>query len=263
MKKILLYMLILLCFSCTKEEKYVVATVMTTVTNVTSNSAVIGVDVNIEQGKDASDINIAETGCYYETKGNVDFEFRPNQSYADYTGLAPLTTYQVQAYATIGDHEVRGNIVTFTTEAEAPTTALVRFRKTAVSFWTIMTVDMADGGDELARYEFGTGTGTSSYYEIPAGNHKIWFYDDNNNGWIGSSELETFQAGHKYTITIDENSYNDLTYSFNDDGTFSSSDLRSSTPTPTPTPTPITVPKESLKVAKGMAQAITDKKLFP
>jgi len=241
MKKILLYMLILLCFSCEKEERYTVATVTTTVTNITSNSAVVGVDVSIEKGKNTNDINIEEKGCYYSTKGNVDFKFRSNQDIADYTGLAPLTSYDVQAYAIIGGNEVKGNTVTFTTKAE---TAQVRFKKTAVSFWTIMTVDMAEGGDELARYEFGTGTGTSPYYEIPAGNYKIWFYDDNNKGWIGSSELETFQAGHKYTITINENSYNDLTYNFSDDGAFSSPALKNTTPIT------ITVPKESSKVAK-------------
>ena len=253
MKKILLCMLVaILCFSCEKEEKYVVATVTTTVTDITSNSAVIRGTVNIEkQGKNADDINIAGKGFYYRKQGNEwkKFELSQDENFnADYTGLAFQTAYEVQTYVKIGNNEVRGNTVTFTTKSA--TTAQVRFKKTAVSYCTIITVDLADGGRELARYEFGTGTGTSPYYEIPAGNHVIWFYDYYSDDWICDSELKTFQAGRKYTITIDENSYSNLTYHFNDDGTFSSTALRSKIPTT------ITVSKERLKVQKEKFKAI-------
>jgi len=248
-------MLVLLCFSCEKEEKYAVITVTTSVSDITESSAMIRGAVNIEKGKDSDDINIVGKGLYYRKQGNKwdKFEMGLNEDFSlYYYNLMLLTTYEVQAYAEIGDNEVRGNIVTFTTKVEA-TTAQVRFKKTAVSFFTIITVD-SDGGDELTRHEFGTGTGISSYNEIPAGDHFIWFYDYYNDEWI-KSELKTFQTGHKYTITIDENSYSNYTYYFDDDGIFPSSALKSSTT--------ITVSKKSLKDQKGMVRAITDKKLLP
>jgi len=263
MKKILLYMmLVLLCFSCEKEEKYVVATVTTTVTDITSNSAVLDGAVSIEKGKDANDINIVERGFYYRQQESTewskynDFDPNSNSFSANYTGLESQTTYEVQAYTIIGANEVRGNIVTFTTEAE---TAQVRFSKDKA--YTYMTyVDVSEATTPYAAqasYDFGTGMGTSPYYEIPAGVHTLWYYstflvDGEEEGIMQLYPYTyNFQAGQKYTITV---YFDDTTSDFAANIT-NDTDLRSTTPT-----SEITIPENSLNIQEGRGRVSVDNK---
>ena len=265
MKKILLYMLVLLlCFSCEKEEKYAIITVTTSVSDITESSATLIWTVNIEKGKDADDISIDGKGFYYRRQGNEwkKFELSPNDDFsANYTELASLTTYEVQAYAKIGENEVKGNIVTFTTKT-ASTTAQVRFKKEKA--YTYMTyVDVSEFTapyTRLAWYEFGTGMEYSPLYkEIPAGNHTLWCYST----YLVNGEEEgyrnvppytyNFQAGQKYTIVfyVDETTNDYAANIIND--TFSSSDLRSTTPT-----FGIKIPENSLKVQEGRGRVSVD-----
>ena len=59
--------------------------------------------------------------------------------------------------------------------------------------------------DVLAAYSFGSGTGTSSYHSIPAGNHYIvWTRGDDL--WVSNS-TSNFQAGYRYTIEYDGSGY--------------------------------------------------------
>ena len=260
MKKILLYMLVLLCFSCEKEEKYVVATVTTTVTDITSNSAVLGGAVSIEKGKAADDINIVERGFYYRRQVSTewskynDFDPSDNIFSADYTGLVSQTIYEAQAYAIIGDNEVRGNVVTFTTKVE---TTQVRFSKDKA--YTYMTyVDVSEATTPYAAqasYDFGTGMGTSPYYEIPAGVHTLWYYstflvDGKEEGIMHLyPDTYNFQADQNYTIVV----YFDDTMADFAANITNDTDLRSTTPT-----SEIKIPENSLNVQEGKGRVSVD-----
>lgn len=107
------------------------------------------------------------------------------------------------------------------------TTSRVRFRKEAAYSWiTNMSIDRFDSNDNwvetLAEYEFGGNSGTSSYFEIPAGKSVPMYYDNDDSKYyyVLDGMYYTFEAGKKYTYSCgDDGSY--LTFTITVDGTFS------------------------------------------
>ena len=233
-------------------------TVKTTVTDITRNSAVMRGAVSIKKGKEADDITIVEKGFYCRRKGNdwKKFEVLSPDNFnfgKDYTELAPQTTYEVQAYVKIEDDEieddeVKGNIVTFTTKAE---TAQVRFKREQGSSVTEMAVvDFNSINFTIVRSYTFFGTNISQYYDIPVGKHSFAFRRNGSWEFDRDKYVYDFQVDHKYTVTA----YNNMTYSISDDGTFSSSALKSLA-----SPAVTTVSGESLKVQERMVGVVTDK----
>lgn len=96
----------------------------------------------------------------------------------------------------------------------ASTKAQVRFVKSGTNE-LVIALGIANSAEDalLAYHEFGTGTGTSEYYEIEAGTaypYAYWLADGTDEegwyGWSGSYQTYNFQAGKKYTYTLDSNS---------------------------------------------------------
>ena len=125
-------------------------------TNVTVNSAVLGVNIS-NVGNPAN----TERGFCYSTSQNPTTNNTTIQITGSGTGnftttasgLSANTTYYVRAYATNSDVTVYGEQIVFTTENNAPQ---VRFRKEANDMWmTEMAIDNANDV-ELVFHYFGT-----------------------------------------------------------------------------------------------------------
>jgi len=111
------------------------------------------------------------------------------------------------------------------TQAGAPT-AQVRFRKDgAYSLYTYMGVENYSTGSLVAYYNFGSGSGNSSYYSVTAGTYVPTVYRT-DNGWThfhftadGSLYTVYLSAGYRYTIMLyyDSSGYH---LSLNNDGIF-------------------------------------------
>jgi len=160
------------------------------------------------------------SGCYNTTASGTG---TGNYS-KSVTGLDQDKTYYARAYVKTDMGVTYGNVVNFKTLKEVSNISQVRFKKVKnYTYVTEMTVDNTSGV-ELAGYYFGTSAGTSPYYEIPPGNHKLWYYytEPGYEGWKDKG-LYNFQKGRKYTFTCDDDgSY--LTFYVTDDGPLKSSE---------------------------------------
>jgi uncharacterized protein YjdB len=121
--------------------------------------------------------------------------------------LKDRTKYYARAYVKNEFGVIYGNVVTFTTEKGV---TLVRFKKSRAhdNITRLAVFDDDEYNTMLALYNFGTGTGTSNYYEIPHGLHRPEYYwtEPGYGGWEpfpGDYELYNFQLGRKYTVTYD------------------------------------------------------------
>ena len=84
----------------------------------------------------------------------------------------------------------------------------VRFRKTSnnISIYEMSIDTNTNPTRELASYYFGTSTGTSSYYNITAGNHLTLVYRGGSwysVAWNNGSDTYNFQNNHRYTFEYD------------------------------------------------------------
>lgn len=88
--------------------------------------------------------------------------------------------------------------------------AQIRFKKAyAYNLITDLAIVNSDMTDILASYEFGSGTGTSSYFEFAAQDvhlYAYWLADGNDpEGWYRMSDAPyDCNAGEKYTYLLDE-----------------------------------------------------------
>ena len=100
-------------------------------------------------------------------------------------------------------------------------TAQVRFRKEGTySIYTYMGVENSNEV-LVASYYFGSGSGTSNYYSVPAGIYYPVYYNTSYGGWEyfyfsdGSGVgYDYFNAGNRYTIVLyyDNGYYSYTTY---------------------------------------------------
>ncbi len=102
------------------------------------------------------------------------------------------------------------------TSSASSNKAQVRFLK-VFAYDLITKLGIADKSENIiVYYEFGSGTGTSPYYEIPASSlvpEMYWLKDgDDPEGWysLGDSNNNVwtynFEAGKKYTFSLEEDS---------------------------------------------------------
>ena len=123
------------------------------------------------------------------------------------TGATPNTQFFIRAFATNAHGTAYGQTITVTTTDgdgdPTPQNAQVRFRKDA-NDPLLTAMGLANvHGNELASHFFGAGTGTSPYFQIPAGNHVPLFLDDGS--WffaLPPPHTHNFQAGRRYTVVI-------------------------------------------------------------
>jgi len=251
MKKIVIYsMLLMLFISCSKYDTTVSGRIETReVTEITHDAAISGGTITFDtQGTDAHK-QIVQKGIIWSVSedniqnlshrvsgremNNSPFQDNTNGFLCRMTGLTPNTTYYVRAFAQFGkvdeDNYVLGTIHTFTTNSQQ---VLVRFRKEANDPYMIeMAIDDAND-NELVSHYFGAGIGTSQYYEMPSGNHYLWFYDSHPdyNDWhfcLDEPHTFNFQAGRKYTVVCvykDEDHFL-LDFYVDDDGVISKLDV--------------------------------------
>ncbi|MDR1161846.1 MAG: hypothetical protein LBK45_05850 [Tannerellaceae bacterium] len=192
------------------------------------------------------------------------------------TGLTAKTTYYIRAYVTNPAGTAYGSVIKFTTTTSAPAPtqekAQVRFEKDkAYLYMTDMVVVSADVLDEedddydivdyiLAWHEFGEESGTSPYYEIPAGAHYVLYY----YAYPGEEDAKfcfdspyNFQAGRRYTVVCSHNG-NNFTFQVTNDGSYTPSSISVST-TKTTTKT-IKISKKSLQSKSNRkVEVITNK----
>lgn len=88
------------------------------------------------------------------------------------------------------------------------TNAQIRFVK-GVTNYPVLALGVKYEGELVAYYEFGNTTGTSEYFEIPAGMlNPVAYWEeegDDAEGWYYWTEpyTYTFEAGKKYTYTLE------------------------------------------------------------
>jgi hypothetical protein len=198
-------------------------------TNVTHTSATVSGTINI--GKDAKG-TVSEVGIRYMPA-----------SQATYGWLVYYYGSQISSWT--GEHTISGTIdfsdtypsyyyymyyikngQTYSTSSKLVTrsssgggsgssTALVRFMKEkAYTYVTTMSVDQFDSNNTwvktLAEYNFGTASGTTSYYEIPAGSWVPFYYYTYSGyeGWYKALDdpyTFNFLADRKYTYSCGDN----------------------------------------------------------
>lgn len=153
-----------------------------------------------------------------QVAGSGEGSFRATAS-----GLSPNTTYYVKAYATNVAGTAYGNQESFKTTTLSY--ARVRFKKEK-AYDYVSKMDVSDDNlSAIAGYTFGTSSGTSPYYTIPAGNHiPIYYYTyPGNEGryyCLSSPHTYNFVAGRQYTVVCsDDGSY--LTFYVTNDGLYS------------------------------------------
>ena len=105
-----------------------------------------------------------------------------------------------------------------------PTNAQVRFER-ATAYMYVTTVALLNTAKDsvLAGYGFDNNTNEliSPYYQIRQGNHFAAFLNDYDEKLYTATNSYYFQAGHKYTVVLDDDGTNYLFRQI-DDGTFSS-----------------------------------------
>ena len=100
-----------------------------------------------------------------------------------------------------------------------PQYAQVRFKKSVYSVHITQLAVYTTSGTRLASYDFGSSTGTSSYYNITPGTHSLRIY---NYEWKALDNF-TFIVGSKYTFELESISGDQATFSWYLDGLSSTS----------------------------------------
>ena len=147
------------------------------------------------------------------------------------TDLKPMTTYYVRAFVVFlkNGEEITayGDIRSFYLPAQ------VRFRKEKnYDHCLVMGID-SENDKELIYHDFGRASGISPYYEIPAGNHKPWYFDGEKYWYcLKPPSTYNFVVGRKYTVVCsDDGQY--WTFYVTDDGLISKSDIAVKSAEPT------------------------------
>jgi hypothetical protein len=96
-----------------------------------------------------------------------------------------------------------------------PATAQVRFRKLIYTSELTRLGVFTTGGSELASYNFGASTGTSSYSTITSGTHQPRFYE---GSWTNMSSTFNFQANRRYTVELTSETTTTWRFTFYEEG---------------------------------------------
>ena len=99
--------------------------------------------------------------------------------------------------------------------SQPPATAQVRFRKLIYTSELTRLGVFTTGGSELASYNFGASTGTSSYSTITSGTHQPRFYE---GSWTNMSSTFNFQANRRYTVELTSETTTTWRFTFYEDG---------------------------------------------
>ena len=111
------------------------------------------------------------------------------------------------------------------TQAGAPTTAQIRFRKDGAYSDRTQLGIRNSSGTLVASYNFGSSAGTSSYYSVTAGTYYPVVYRS-SDGWVyfyfsdGSLASHNLSAGYRYTYRLYRNNSGGYTGTLENDGTF-------------------------------------------
>jgi len=82
----------------------------------------------------------------------------------------------------------------------APQQAQVRFRKAFSTPYITQLGVFTTGGSLLASHNFGSSSGTSSYFSITVGTHQTRYYETGT--WVNSGNPLNFQANRRYTYEL-------------------------------------------------------------
>ena len=111
------------------------------------------------------------------------------------------------------------------TQAGAPTTAQIRFRKDGAYSDRTQLGIRNSSGTLVASYNFGSSSGTSNYYSVTAGTYYAVVYRS-SDGWVyfyysdGSLASHNLSAGYRYTYRLYRNNSGGYTGTLENDGTF-------------------------------------------
>ena len=121
------------------------------------------------------------------------------------TAFNNTTTSSRMATITISGEGASSKIINVN-QAPSPPKAFVRFRKEGSLVGVITAIRLNNTGDfsSVVQHNFhGTGTETSSYYEVTPGSYRPSFYFTLEGGlWLYQTDFLSynFQAGHSYTV---------------------------------------------------------------
>jgi len=184
------------------------------VTYVTANSATLGGNISNVGVPAYTEKGICYSTSQNPTINNTRIKVSTSNTTGDYTAsatdLSANTTYYARAYATNTVGTAYGGQVSFKTANTSSQNAQVRFTKEkGYLYATEMAIVDIDITDVFADYEFGTDSGTSPYYDIPAGSYyPVYYYAfPGSEGWnfcLDSPYTYYFQGGLKYTVVCSD-----------------------------------------------------------
>jgi len=244
MRKTYIYLILITIFaSCGRLDTYIEGKIKTIeATEVTNASALSGGMITFESRDSDARRQILQKGIIWSESineiqassmtnsvvktTNAQHINDTNVFLCRLTGLEPMTTYFVRAFAQFGGG-IDNNFV-FGDMLPISTFSLVRFRKeVANASMTEMGLDTDDQGSELVNFVFGTSPAISPYFKIPYGLLAPWFYSVNRGNWyyVFPEIFYNFQANRKYTISFTGFRSNDYIFDVIDDGPILLEDL--------------------------------------
>jgi len=198
----------LLCTGCIKipdEEIPITLSVSQDSINFTSSGASLTITVNSNDEwsvhSAASWITVSPSYGYYS--GTVTVTADRNTSSASRNATVTVRSY----VPGLGAQTIS------VTQSGATPTAQVRFRKDG-AYWLYTNMGVENtSGNLVVSYNFGSSSGTSSYYSVPAGTYIPTVYNTDYGSWSyfwftsdGSLYTVYLSSGNRYTIRLYYNS---------------------------------------------------------